>query len=288
MKILLFFIFSLAASEIVCRLPIVFHKFYNCPILIRRTDPHPDPPSSPPFEFLCDNEGTCKKTGFYTSSKNYNEELNQTYVSSGVSYEGFCACKVRTAEFLSKRTVGEEDCLELKVHNIWFKFCENNITMNDGILLPSSIECKDCVPQDNDLLHIFIYFIYNEDTGYTTIQLYINANLVWVIEDIFYKVGDNIVTFYGGDTYQYALYEEILTKKNMEILINTKFDREPDDEYCIDEYTVSEMNFDDIVKGDIYLHILFWSMVGFMFIIMILTILCSYGLKYVWTKFKIN
>jgi hypothetical protein len=257
---------------------LVFQKFDNCPDLLRR-GVHPDPPDHEHMEQLCDNEGTCKNTGFYTISKQFHDHVNETLVSSGKSYEGFCLTKLKTIELLGNIS---ECCLEFRSYNLYVRICADDITVDDGITLIHPLDCSDCTPEEYELLHVFILIDYNEDTGYISLEIIINKEVVWTIEDIFLKSGEDLLHVYDGHVYHYAMFEQKLDKDIVDDFTDMGLDREADQEYCLEEYTEGERIFEEIFQQSNNLFYMLLIVFGIWIAILIIVIFVAIFIYIIW------
>ncbi len=270
MFILIFFFVSLISTEEFCYLPVIFHKFDNCPTLIRRT--HPDPPEHEPFNLLCMNEGTCKKTGFYTESEQFDANLNEYFVEDLYSYEGFCLKKLGTAELLGNVS---DCCLEYRHYNFYIRICRDDIAVHDGVKFSEEQVCSDCTPKNFDLLHVFILIDYNENTGFTSADIIINKELVWTVNDFLLKSGERLLHIYDGKVYQYAMFEHKLDMGTINRFTDIGLGREASQEYCIDEYSEGERIYDEIVVQHNNLLIVYLIAFGVLFVILIVFVIVA-------------
>jgi hypothetical protein len=277
--LLFFTLICLICSELVCQNPIIFHKFDNCPpqIQVRRGPPIPPIDDHPPFNILCENEGTCKMTGFLPMApKQYSEDLNSSYITSGQSYEGFCSCDLKTIELLGDKSIGDcGECLEFKSYNLFFRFDSENITIDDGITLLEPLVCVDCIKDELGRLHFFGLLTKNENTGLISIQIYVNKTLRWVVHDLFLKSGEDLLKVYTGNIYHYAMFESRLDKTTMDDFVDIGIKRDAQDQYCNEELSDSERIFDSLIHQRETMWWLLAIVMGFWFFIIVIFIVIT-------------
>lgn len=241
MKFLFLIFVSLVYCETVCEIPIIFHKFDNCPNITklppRRATIDPDYPDDIQ-NYWCNNEGSCKNTGFQTNTKTFNELIEETYVRSGRSYEAFCTCKIRTAELLIYNQL-DENQIEFQINNIWLQISNIHkeqyvlISITDGITLETPLEFEHTFIDEPDFFHIFILFEYDEETGLINLKLYINKEYICNAPDllqtseIFFQILSS-----NAQYYHIALFGVLLDIPTIEQLTDVGIDREASDEIC--------------------------------------------------------